>query len=128
MELMLLFLLFMLYKHLLCDWFFQPAWMAFRKHSLRNKEAHMHAGINALGTLIVLAAFFETGVLSIGLIGIGLLILAEYLIHMLIDAAKMNLNYKMNWKCDNSEAFWKVTGADQFLHLVWFLLVAAVIF
>lgn len=112
MSTLLLVLLLLQVKHLVIDWILQPQWMWSKKHIYGHWGGIAHAGLNALGTAIVIAPFF----------GHFLLVLAiDFIAHYHIDWAKMNLNNWAGWGPNTHPQFWWLLGADQFAHQVTYL-------
>ncbi len=87
----------------------------------RNKGIYMHpggiahAGIHALGTLLVLAPFI--GSVSVMYAAIDLLV------HYHIDWAKMNVSKHYDLQPNNSERFWILLGFDQLLHHITYFMI-----
>jgi len=120
-------------KHLIFDWWLQPAWMAFEKHDMRKKGGYIHAALNVVGTgaalmmfLVVMAHFDITYTLVADNI-IHWFLLGEFVSHYLMDFVKMNVNRKMGWKCNEHQAFWNWTGFDQWFHIMYLVFMAGMI-
>jgi hypothetical protein len=102
-----LFLLFI--KHFICDFPLQAnPWLYRNKGTYMHPGGIAHAGIHALGTLLVLAPFI--GSLSM------LYAAIDMLVHYHIDWAKMNISKRYDLQPNNSERFWILLGFDQLLH------------
>lgn len=102
-----LFLLFI--KHFICDFPLQPnPWMYRNKGTYMHLGGIAHAGIHALGTLLVLAPFIGSASVIYAFI--------DMLVHYHIDWAKMNISKRYDLQPNNSERFWILLGFDQLLH------------
>lgn len=115
-------------KHLIFDWWMQPAWMAFEKHDMRKKGGYIHAGLNVIGTWITVVMFGFMGYdYQVSITLYILLLLGEFVSHYLMDFIKMNVNRKMGWKCNEHQAFWNWTGFDQWFHMMYLVMMAGLI-
>ncbi len=109
-----LFLLFI--KHFICDFPLQAnPWMYRNKGTYLHMGGIAHAGIHALGTLLVLAPFI--GSLSVMYAAI------DMLVHYHIDWAKMNISKRYDLQPNNSERFWILLGFDQLLHHITYFVI-----
>ncbi len=109
-----LFLLFI--KHFICDFPLQAyPWMYRNKGTYMHPGGIAHAGIHALGTLLVLAPFI--GSLSV------LYAAIDMLVHYHIDWAKMNISKRYDLQPNNSERFWILLGFDQLLHHITYFMI-----
>lgn len=117
-------MLLLLTKHLIFDWFLQPPYMWRNKGKLFHPAGYIHAGVNVCGTLIALWVFILLGdkiVIDAKLF--LLVLLGEFVSHYIMDWSKMNLNAKMGWGPLTHPEFWFLTGFDQFVHLVYLVLI-----
>lgn len=106
-------------KHFICDFPLQGPYQYLNKDNYGHIGGILHAGIQGLGTVIVLTLFglwIEIALINIILIGI-----IETVIHYHVDWVKMNLNKKLNLKPDNSEQFWWLLGLDQLVHYLTYI-------
>jgi len=104
-----LFLLF--FKHFICDFPLQAnPWIYRNKGTYMHPGGITHAGIHALGTLLVLAPFIGNACLLYAMI--------DMVLHYHIDWAKMNVNKRYDLQPNSSERFWILLGFDQWLHHV----------
>lgn len=109
-----LFLLFV--KHFICDFPLQAnPWMYRNKGSYMHPGGIVHAGIHAIGTLLVLAPFIGSASVMYALI--------DMLVHYHIDWAKMNLSQHYDLQPTNSERFWILLGFDQLLHHITYFMI-----
>jgi len=113
----LIILVLFILKHLICDFLLQGPYQFLNKGNLRHPGGYIHAGINGIGTMVVLAIAIPTTILSFpGLVLLGVL---EFVTHYAIDCAKININAKMKWGPLTSPYYWYSLGLDQALH--WFI-------
>jgi hypothetical protein len=109
-----LFLLFI--KHFICDFPLQAnPWLYRNKGTYMHPGGIAHAGIHALGTLLVLAPFI--GSLSM------VYAIIDMLVHYHIDWAKMNVSKRYDLQPNNSERFWILLGFDQLLHHITYFII-----
>jgi hypothetical protein len=109
-----LFLLFI--KHFICDFPLQAnPWLYRNKGTYMHPGGIAHAGIHALGTLLVLAPFI--GSLSMFYAAL------DMLVHYHIDWAKMNISKRYDLQPNNSERFWILLGFDQLLHHITYFII-----
>lgn len=99
-------------KHLFLDWILQPKWMWSNKGTYGHIGGISHAALNALGTSIIFYMFF-------GIFWIVFLI--DFSLHYHIDYAKMKILDMYKYSPYNPE-FWWLTGFDQFLHQMTYIL------
>ena len=97
------------FKHFVADYLLQTVWMIQGKGDLRSGGGYAHAGIHALGSLLVLVA---TGV---PILATALLVGAEFVIHYLLDFAKASYGRGVDPN-RQVQLFWAQHGFDQFLH------------
>lgn len=74
----------------------------------------VHSGLHAAATLIILL-FFTPYALPLAIL--------EFMLHYNIDWAKMNINKKMGWTATTHNQFWQLTGFDQLLHQLTYILI-----
>ena len=109
-------LFFLFIKHFICDFPFQATpWMYRNKGMYMHPGGIAHAGIHALGTLLVLAPFL--GSLAIMYAAI------DMLVHYHIDWAKMSVGKRYDLQPNNSERFWILLGFDQLLHHITYFVI-----
>lgn len=109
-----LFLLFI--KHFICDFPLQAnPWMYRNKGTYLHPGGIAHAGIHALGTLLVLAPFIGSVSMLYATI--------DMLVHYHIDWAKMNVSQRYDLQPNNSERFWILLGFDQLLHHITYFII-----
>jgi len=109
----ILFILFQL-KHFICDFPLQKPYQYLNKGIYGHGGGILHASIHATATLLILL-FFTTESEARWLAA------ADFLIHYHIDWAKVKINKRYGWKCDNSEKFWYLLGFDQLLHQLTYI-------
>jgi Protein of unknown function (DUF3307) len=109
-----LFLLFI--KHFICDFPLQAnPWIYGNKGTYLHPGGIAHAGIHAIGTLLVLAPFIG----SVSAVYAAI----DMLVHYHIDWAKMKVSKHYDLQPNNSERFWILLGFDQLLHHVTYFVI-----
>lgn len=120
LELLFLYLSFQL-KHLLCD-YLQPHWVAISKgkalRGVGGKALLHHAGVHALGTLIITLIFAPH---------FWWLFIVDFFVHGTIDRVKSKIVDNKNWSMDTKK-FWFVFGLDQEAHNLTHLAYILIIF
>ena len=108
-----LLLLALQFKHLVVDWILQPPWMWKNKGTYLHIGGIVHSAFNAVTTGICFL-LVTPHILCI--------IIIDFLVHYHIDWAKMNITRITNWKPTTHPEFWWLTGFDQYLHQVTYIL------
>ena len=117
----LLFLILLLQiKHFICDGPLQTKAMVDGKSIYGNRLGLLHAGIHGLGTIVALAWFGLDWKLVFALA------FADMALHYHIDFTKENIVRIKGWTIAVRE-FWWALAADQFLHHLTYLAIAAII-
>lgn len=119
MEIIVLLAL-LLVKHFVWDFYYQPPYMWQNKGTFGHWGGVVHSGIHAFTTFIILL-FFTTPVLAL------LLMLFEFVVHYLTDYAKMNINRIKGWGATTHNEFWQLTGFDQLMHQLTYIVIAIVV-
>lgn len=104
------FLLAFQVKHLLADFFLQPAYQYQNKGTYLHRGGIDHALTHAVGTALLLLVF------ELSFPFVFLAAVLDAVIHYHIDWAKVNLCKYFGWTPTNSEKYWYLLGVDQFLH------------
>jgi hypothetical protein len=78
----------------------------------------VHAGVHAIGTIVVATAFVYPLTITTLLIA-----LFDGIAHYLIDGAKSKLNNYYGVAPTNSEYFWRLMGLDQLLHYLTYVII-----
>lgn len=108
-------------KHLLADFFLQTKQMVEHKGQYGHPAGLAHAGMHAAGSGLILLVF------PVGWSALLLLCLAEFVIHYHIDWTK-ELAVRLSGSSASDKRFWDITGADQALHHLTYLGMAAIVF
>jgi hypothetical protein len=96
-------------KHYVADYFLQPGWVLSGKGDFRKIGGYAHAAAHAVLTGLVLL------LCQIPLATIGIVMLAEFVLHYLLDYAK--IHYSRGVHVDRQPAwFWALHGIDQLFH------------
>lgn len=109
-ELILLTLLFT--KHFVVDFPLQPKYQYSNKGTYGHPGGLLHAFLHFIGTWACFI-FYSKYAFVFGII--------DAVMHYHIDWAKMNINKKMGWGPTTHEEFWWLTGLDQFLHALTYI-------
>lgn len=102
-------------KHLIVDWCWQPAYEYKNKGTYLHPGGLRHAFKNALGTTLCFVPFVAPWSLL-------WIFVIDYLIHYHVDWCKMNINRIKGWGPLSHEQFWWLTGFDQYLHQIVYVL------
>lgn len=105
---------FLLIKHYIWDFYYQPPYMWKNKGTFGHPGGLLHAGIHAAASLIILVSFSD---LEKALF----LSICEFVIHYATDFYKMNINREMGWACNTHDQFWQLTGFDQLIHQLTYI-------
>ena len=108
-------------KHFVCDFVLQGKYQWSNKHILGHPGGILHALIHAVGTVVVL---FSINIATPLMVSIAL---GEAVVHYFVDFFKMNINKEMGWKADTHPQFWVLTGFDQFLHYLTYIIIIALL-
>jgi hypothetical protein len=101
-------------KHFVADYLLQTGWMIAGKASFTKPGGYAHAGVHALGSAIVLLAA------RIPWPAVLALIVAEFVVHFLLDRAKVSYGGGID-PDEDAQRFWAMHGLDQFLHQVTYI-------
>lgn len=116
-DLMMLFLITaFLLKHFLLDFVLQPPWMWMNKGTYGHPGGLVHAGLHGLASYCILV-FFAPASIAMALV------IIEVFVHYHMDWFKMWLNKAMDWKCNEHPEFWYLTGFDQFVHYMTYVVI-----
>jgi hypothetical protein len=117
----ILFLLFLLqFKHLLVDWVFQPPYEFMNKGTWLHWGGIRHSLKHALCSLIILSLFANIWLVLIAVV-------FEFVAHYLTDYTKVNINRYYKFDANKHPQFWWLTGLDQFVHQVCYLIIVAIL-
>lgn len=118
---MLLLLTALLIKHFIFDFYYQPPFMWQNKGKFGHWGGIAHSGLHALATFLILLFFTITPIALFAC-------LFEFVIHYLTDWCKMNINRIKGWGATTHEQFWQLTGFDQLIHQLTYIVIVAAIF
>lgn len=122
-SLVTLFFGMMFAKHFVVDFVCQPYQMAIDKGYLNRLGGYLHAGYHTLASFLVFVIFFTFSWKILLLLAV-----IEFVSHYMIDFAKMNINRTKGWKCNTHSEFWILTGIDQYLHYMTYLVMFVLAF
>lgn len=107
-------------KHMLADFYWQTGWMAANKGRYGHSAGLAHSGIHIAASLPILV-FMGLGLPAI----VGFLV-GEFVFHYHVDWAKDRLIRRAGL-ATSSSGFWNLTGLDQFLHQVTYLVIVGLV-
>ena len=113
MSTFILLLLAIQVKHLVVDWILQPAWMWQNKGTYGHFGGIAHSLFNAVFTAICFLLITDSFFLILAL---------DFVAHYHIDWAKMNITRLTKWGPTTHPEFWWLTGFDQYLHQLTYIL------
>jgi hypothetical protein len=116
MKILILFALFVT-KHFIVDFVLQKPYQWMNKGNYGHPGGILHAVLHGIGTWAILNSSHIPVDLIIELCCM------DIIVHYHIDWAKMNINKKMGWASNTHEEFWILTGFDQFLHYMTYILI-----
>ncbi len=119
-KLLLAVLLILQLKHFLFDFVLQTPYQFMNKGKYGHPGGIIHAGLHALGSTPIFYLVPPGWPVAIGII------LGEFIVHYHIDWSKEQTVKRNSWKFPQSE-FWWTFGADQALHQLTYLAIAAVL-
>lgn len=124
-EILLLFCLF-IEKHMWVDFKYQTSYMVKNKGTYGHLGGILHAGLHAAVSFILLMILYIIlGATPDKFIMVGMVALAEGMIHYHIDWIKMWYCKDKTWMCDTNPKYWVAIGHDQKAH--YFTYVAMVV-
>lgn len=100
----------LLFKHMIADFFYQPAWMLNRKGQLFKGGLEAHALLHGVLSVVCFELVGETRTEVL-----ATLFVIEYAVHYCTDFIKARFNMAFELKPHEPE-FWMLLGADQFIH------------
>jgi hypothetical protein len=119
-QLILIVILILQIKHFLCDYVLQAKYQYSNKGKYGHPGGIVHAGLHALFTI---SAFIViTPSLALGFA----IVIGEFVVHYHIDWTKEQILKRRQWVFPQAQ-FWSVFGADQALHELTYLAIAAVL-
>lgn len=107
-------------KHFLLDFCYQPPYQWQNKGTYGHIGGIIHSGQHAVFSWFVLLYFASFPV------ALGLAIF-EFIAHYHIDWAKMNINKSQGWACNTHNEFWILTGLDQYLHYITYIVMIGIL-
>ncbi len=107
-------------KHFAADYLLQFPWMIREKGSLAKIGGYAHAGIHAVGSVLVL------WLLGLGWGAVLALAVAEFVIHYALDFGKAHYGDHVS-PMESPRLFWAFNGLDQFFHHTTYILMTYVI-
>jgi hypothetical protein len=117
-QLVLLALLILQFKHFIADFVLQTPYQFLNKGKYGHPGGAIHAGIHALGSTLAFLAIRPS--LALG----AAIVIGEFIAHYHIDWLKERTVKGNQWVFPQSE-FWWTFGADQALHQVTYVVIVA---
>ena len=115
MTTILLVMVMLQIKHLIVDWCWQPPYEWQNKGTYGHWGGIRHSLKNSVGTAMCFLPFFS---LTTSLV----VLVADFVIHYHVDWAKMNINRIKGWGATTHSQFWALTGLDQFMHQITYIM------
>lgn len=107
-------------KHFVCDYPLQTSYQLLNKGTYLHPGGILHSSLHALFTILVFLIAPPT-------IAVGIaIVVGEFLVHYHIDWLKDRLTKRNGWVATRKE-FWWAIGADQLLHHLTYLVIAAIL-
>jgi hypothetical protein len=103
-------------KHLVVDWCWQPEYEWRNKGTYGHWGGVRHALKNAVGTCACFVPFVTAWPLLLWIL------VLDFMIHYHVDFGKMMINHHYAWSPTAHPQFWWLTGADQALHQLTYVL------
>jgi len=119
-QLILTVLLILQIKHFFCDFVLQTPYQFLNKGIYGHPGGFIHAGLHASTSMI--AFFVIRPSLTLG----AAIVVGEFIAHYHIDWKKEQTVKRQHWVFPQSE-FWWTFGADQVMHQITYLVMAAVL-
>ena len=117
-QLILVVILILQIKHFLCDYVLQTEYQYSNKGKYGHPGGIIHAGLHALFTLSAFVVITPSLVLGLAIV------VGEFIVHYHIDWTKEQILRRRQWAFPQAQ-FWWVFGADQALHEITYLAIAA---
>lgn len=102
-------------KHLIFDFVYQPPYQWQNKGTYGHWGGLVHTGQHVIATWLVLIPFISIHLCA-------LLCALEALIHYHMDWFKMMYNKKKGWNATTHTQFWILTGIDQWVHSMTYII------
>ena len=107
-------------KHFICDYPLQTLYQLRNKGTYFHPGGIIHSGVHATMTMAAFLIAPPGWALGIGIV------VGEFLLHYHIDWSKEQLIRQKGWVAAGRE-FWWAIGADQLLHHLTYILIAALL-
>lgn len=107
-------------KHFLCDYPLQTRYQVLNKGTYLHPGGIIHSATHALLTMPVFLIAVPTFALG------AAIVVGEFLIHYHIDWSKEQIIRRNGWSATQRQ-FWWAIGADQLLHHLTYLVIAALL-
>lgn len=120
-ELALVFLGFAAFqvKHFICDYILQTRYQFSNKGFYGHPGGLLHTGLHGLASIPALLVFTRSPAT------IGIIVVAEMVVHYHTDWLKETIDRTMKWTYSDA-AYWWVFGADQLVHQLTYLAIIVI--
>ncbi len=118
---MITLLTLLLVKHFIWDFWYQPPYMWQNKGTFGHLGGITHSGIHAVTTFVILLFYINPFIA-------WNLAMFEFVAHYATDWAKMNINRVKGWGATTHNEFWQLTGFDQLIHQLTYVVILAAVF
>jgi hypothetical protein len=119
-QMILLVLLILQLKHFVADFIVQSPYQFLNKGKYGHPGGIIHAGIHSLASMLTFLIITPSIRLGVAIV------VGEFIAHYHIDWLKERTVRRQKWVFPQSE-FWWTFGADQALHQLTYLIIAAVL-
>jgi hypothetical protein len=119
-QIALVAVLILLFKHLVLDFFLQTAYQYQNKGIYGHPGGILHAGLHALGTTPVFLWIAPSLRLALAIM------VGEFIVHYHVDWTKEQINKRLQLT-SNDAPFWWTLGVDQFLHGATYVAIVALL-
>lgn len=108
-------------KHFVFDFLYQPPYQWKNKGTYGHWGGLVHSGQHMVATFLILL-FFTNALIAV------IASIIEFFIHYHMDWFKMNLNRMKGWTATTHNEFWVLTGFDQFVHSMTYILIVWIVY
>jgi uncharacterized protein DUF3307 len=119
-QIALVAVLILLFKHLVLDFFLQTAYQYQNKGIYGHPGGILHAGLHALGTTPVFLWIAPSLQLALAIM------VGEFIVHYHVDWTKEQINKRLQLTSIDAP-FWWTLGVDQFLHGATYVAIVALL-
>ena len=107
-------------KHFVCDFVLQTRYQFSNKGFYGHPGGLLHTGLHGIASIPALLVFTRSPAM------IGVIVVAEMIVHYHTDWLKETVDRHMKWTYSDA-AYWRVFGADQVVHQFTYLAIVAIL-